>query len=189
MAKLYFYYAAMNSGKSTLLLQSNFNYEERKMQTIIFIPKLIQNKNINSRIGLKKEAINIDESFDFYKYLQDKQNISCIMIDEAQFLKKQQVLDLCHVVDKLNIPVLCYGLRSDFLGEPFEGSKYLLTLADKLIELKTMCYCGKKATMNLRIKKDCESFTSVVKEGPQIEIGGNDKYISLCRKCYYETMN
>lgn len=185
MAKLYFYYSAMNSGKTTMLLQAEFNYDERNMKTVIFIPYIVGN-DVRSRIGIKKEAISFNENFDFYLYLKDKHYINCVFIDEAQFLNKKQVIELCRVVDKLGTPVLCYGLRTDFKGELFEGSKYLLSYADKLIELKTICYCGKKAIMNMRKKSNEESNAFVpVLEGDQIEIGGNDKYISLCRKCYY----
>lgn len=185
-----------------MLLQSEFNYRERDMDVCIFIPKIIQSAVITSRIGIEREAIVFDEYFDFYTYIDNIVKISkkaCIMVDEAQFLCKNQVLQLCQIVDRLDIPVLCYGLRSDFKGEPFEGSKYLLTLADKLIELKTICYCGKKAIMNLRkkvpIPEDTVKATGEntlknriipITEGSQVDIGGNDKYIALCRKCYFD---
>jgi thymidine kinase len=134
-----------------------------------------------------KKARVFDQSFDFYEYLKGVNVIRCVLIDEAQFLTKAQVLNLAKVVDELSIPVLCYGLRTDFLGEPFEGSKYLLAIADKLVELKTICYCGKKATMNLRKKQDATGVVAI-SEGAQVDIGGNDKYIALCRKCYGEFM-
>jgi thymidine kinase len=181
----------MNSGKSTMLLQSAFNYEERGMDVMLFIPKIIGSEYITSRIGLQRKAIVFDTSYDFFNTLGERV-VSCILIDEAQFLTKAHVLQLCRICDELNIPVLCYGLRSDFKGEPFEGSMYLLTLADKLVELKTICLCSKKATMNMRIQTPLNTtiLTSntltPILQGNQIEIGGNDKYISLCRKCYYE---
>ena len=175
----------MNSGKSSLLIQSAFNYKERDMNTMIFIPKVMNTKYIKSRIGLLKEATVFDEKFDFYEFVKEnlKKEIRCLLIDETQFLKKLQVKSLCRVVDKISIPVLCYGLRTDFLGELFEGSQYLLALADKLVELKSMCYCGKKAIMNMRKANDKDKIEPV-REGKQIEIGGNDRYVALCRKCY-----
>ena len=179
MAKLYFYYAAMNAGKTTTLLQSNFNYVERGMSTYLFIPDFV-NSIIQSRIGLKEEAIPFNSTFDFIEFIQTNIRVDCIMVDESQFLSKNQVQQLSQIVDMYNIPVLCYGLRTDFKGEPFEGSKYLLSWADKLIELKTICSCGKKATMNKRINNSGKK----VVDGKQIEIGGNEKYISTCRKCF-----
>jgi thymidine kinase len=178
----------MNSGKSAILLQSAFNYEERNMKVLTFIPKIINCDEIVSRIGLRSKATVFDEEFNFIQCLRSTEGISCVLVDEAQFLTKNHVLQLCQVCDELSIPVLCYGLRSDFLGEPFEGSKYLLVLADKLIEIKNVCFCGKKATMNMRKTTDAEGHASPVTEGNQIDIGGNDKYISLCRKCYFDTI-
>ena len=185
MAKLYFYYSAMNAGKSTTLLQSNYNYHERGMETLVFTP-LLDNRYgagvIASRIGLQAEAIKFDTHFDFYinteKALSKNANIKCLLIDEAQFLKKQQVAQLAAVADQLSIPVLAYGLRSDFQAEPFEGSQYLLAWADAITEIKTICHCGRKAIMNMRIDKK----GMMVIEGNQIEIGGNDRYIAVCRK-------
>jgi thymidine kinase len=187
MAKIRFIYAAMNSGKSTMLLQTAFNYKERGMEVIMFLPKLIGTNLIVSRIGLQHKAIVFDANFNFFDEIKKTIGISCVLIDEAQFLSKEHVLQLCRVCDELNIPILCYGLRSDFKGEPFEGSKYLLTLADELVELKTICVCNKKAIMNMRKVKDTSilSLTPVL-QGDQVEIGGNDKYISLCRKCYFD---
>ncbi len=179
----------MNSGKSAILLQSAFNYGEKNMKVLSFIPEIINCFEIISRIGLRCEAIVFNKEFDFVYYLQSMSDISCVLIDEAQFLSRCQVLQLCRICDEMNIPVLCYGLRSDFLGEPFEGSKYLLTLADKLIEIKNICLCGKKATMNMRKSSDDEKNIIPITEGTQIEIGGNDKYISLCRKCYFDIIN
>jgi thymidine kinase len=179
MPKLFYYMSAMNAGKTTHLLQADFNYNERGMNTLLFIPEIIQQSFIISRIGIKKEAIifnKINNLFDIViKYCQENNNkLSCIFVDEAQFLTRHQVLELCKIVDELSIPVLCYGLRSDFKGCGFEGSDALFHYADKLIEIKTICKCGKKAIMNHR--------TSESKN--QIDIGGNDKYISLCRKCF-----
>jgi thymidine kinase len=185
MAKLYFYYSAMNAGKSTMLLQSSYNYHERGMQTLVFTPSIdtrFAKDTVNSRIGLTAGAITFDSSFDFYVYVQERlknglANLRCILIDEAQFLNKQQVMQLSSIADHLHIPVLTYGLRSDFRGEPFEGSQYLLAWAEELVEIKTICHCGKKATMNMRIDEN----GNAVKSGKQIEIGGNERYISVCR--------
>lgn len=184
MAKLHFYYSAMNAGKTTTLLQSNYNYKERGMNTLLFIPSIDTRHAlgiISSRIGLEAEAIPFQTSFEFFKYIQkaiENEKINCILVDEAQFLTKQQVMELARVADELKIPVLAYGLRSDFLGEPFEGSQYLLAWAEELSEIKTICHCGKKATMNARLNTKGE----LTREGEQIEIGGNDRYIALCRK-------
>ncbi|MBX9621668.1 MAG: thymidine kinase [Alphaproteobacteria bacterium] len=186
MAKLHFYYSAMNAGKTTTLLQSNYNYQERGMNTLLFIPSIDTRHAlgiISSRIGLQNEAHAFEKDFDFFNFVKDhaqKQKISCILIDEAQFLSKKQVFQLTHIVDELKIPVLAYGLRSDFMGEPFEGSKYLLALAEEITEIKTICHCGRKATMNARIDEN----GYVLREGEQVEIGGNDRYIALCRKHY-----
>lgn len=185
MAKLYFYYSAMNAGKTTTLLQSEYNYRERGMKTILFTP-LIDDRyklgTITSRIGLKAKATSYDNSFNFYEYIEDQlknqENLKCILVDEAQFLSKEQVLQLSDVADFLKLPVLTYGLRSDFLGEPFEGSKYLLTMAEELNEIKTICHCGRKATMNARMDQDGK----ILRHGQQVEIGGNEKYISLCHR-------
>ena len=186
MAKLHFYYSAMNAGKTTTLLQSSYNYQERGMKTLLFIP-IIDDRfkvgAIKSRIGLSSEAIAFDSDLDFFAYVgteQKKEKISCVLVDEAQFLSKHQVHQLMDVATQLNIPVLAYGLRSDFLGEPFEGSKYLLAWAQELNEIKTICHCGRKATMNARIDKEGKMVT----QGEQIEIGGNDRYIALCYKHY-----
>ncbi|MFN7663166.1 MAG: thymidine kinase [Alphaproteobacteria bacterium] len=186
MAKLHFYYSAMNAGKTTTLLQSSYNYRERGMRTLLFTP-LIDNRfkvgSITSRIGLASDAHPFEASFNFFDYIdqhnrQDK--VSCVLVDEAQFLSKKQVQELADVATQLNIPVLAYGLRSDFLGEPFEGSQYLLAWAQELNEIKTICWCGRKATMNARI----DGNGHMVQKGEQIEIGGNDRYIALCYKHY-----
>jgi len=186
MAKLHFYYSAMNAGKTTTLLQSNHNYRERGMMTLMFTPSLddrYQKGLIKSRIGLEQDAIPFDADFNFLEYVSQyiqkaSHQIKCILVDEAQFINKTQVQELARIVDELKIPVLCYGLRTDFQGEPFEGSKYLLAWAEEMTEIKTICHCGKKATMNARVNDKGE----IVTVGDQIEIGGNDKYISLCRK-------
>jgi thymidine kinase len=178
MPKLYFYYSAMNAGKTTTLLQSSFNYKERGMTPILFVPDVIGD-TIRSRIGLEETAIPISRNFDFEKYMLEHSG-DCILVDEAQFLTREQVRQLGRVVGYYNTPVLCYGLRTDFLGEPFEGSKYLLALADDIVEIKTICSCGKKATMNIRFTDG-----NRVYEGNQIEIEGNvNKYVAVCRKCY-----
>ena len=177
MAKLYFYYAAMNAGKTAHLLQANFNYIERGMKTMMYIPE-IAGKKIRSRAGLEADAYDFCTGMNFLNNLCDYYNqFSCILIDEAQFLTKEQVSQLGKIVDCWNIPVLCYGLRTDFKGELFEGSAALLAIADNIKEIKTICTCGKKAIMNMRLDGD--------KQGEQIDIGGNDKYISKCRKCFY----
>jgi len=175
----------MNAGKSTTLLQSSYNYNERGMDTLLFVPEIDTRYGagkISSRIGLEQNAVNFDENFDFYYHVEQalhaNNNIKCILIDEAQFLNKTQVEQLCRITESLNIPALAYGLRSDFRGEPFEGSRYLMAWADQLIELKTICHCGKKATMNMRVNEHGEK----VSEGAQIEIGGNERYVATCRK-------
>lgn len=184
MAKLYFYYSAMNAGKSTVLLQSSYNYKERGMDTLLYAPSIDDRYGmgkITSRIGLSSEAKSIDKDFDIFadvdKEYSKNANIACVLIDEAQFLIKAQVKQLCEIVDKLDIPVLCYGIRTDFQAEPFEGSLYLLALADNLVEVKTVCHCGRKALMNMRV----DAAGNQVKSGAQIQIGGNDLYVSTCR--------
>jgi thymidine kinase len=184
MAKLHFFYSTMNAGKSTSLLQSNHNYLESNLDTIIFLPDETSKSSkgqIVSRIGLKAKAVIADKDFNFIVYIKKNKTskLSCILIDEAQFLSKIQIRQLGEVADKLNIPVMCYGIRTDFRGELFEGSSELLALADNLIELKTICYdCGRKATMVVRVDKDGR----VVTEGSKIQIGGNDQYTPVCRK-------
>jgi thymidine kinase len=184
MAKLHFFYSTMNAGKSTSLLQSNHNYLESNLDTLIFLPdetNKASNGQIVSRIGLKAKAVIADKSFNFISYIKNNKTpkLSCVLIDEAQFLSKVQIRQLGEVADKLNIPVMCYGIRTDFRGELFEGSSELLALADNLIELKTICYdCGRKATMVVRVDEDGK----VVTEGSKIQIGGNDIYTPVCRK-------
>lgn len=183
MAKLYFYYSAMNAGKSTNLLQSAYNYKERGMDTLLYTAKLDHRAGVGtiaSRIGLQSNSATYDADFNLFDDVKNKlaknPNIKCIFIDEAQFLNKDQVSQLSLITIELKTPVVCYGLRSDFLGEPFEGSKYLLAWADSLTEIKTICHCGRKATMNLRL----DSTGKVTRKGEQVEIGGNDKYVAVC---------
>ncbi|MGJ8639621.1 MAG: thymidine kinase [Opitutaceae bacterium] len=188
MAKLYFYYSAMNAGKSTVLLQSSHNYHERGMQTLLLTPEIDQRAGtgtIASRIGLSKDAQPFKETENLFSIIcaaHGDQALACILIDEAQFLTRQQVEELSKVADDIGIPVLCYGLRTDFKGNLFPGSAALLGWADNLIELKTICHCGRKATMNLRQGPDGKA----IKEGEQVEIGGNERYISMCRKHFVE---
>lgn len=188
MAKVYFYYAAMNAGKSTTLLQADFNYRERGMQTMLWTAQHDERSGrgtIGSRIALSAPAETFDENVDLYAEISSelkRRRLDCILVDEAQFLSQRQVLQLCEVADRLTIPILCYGLRTDFQGKLFPGSAGLLALADKLIELKAVCDCGRKATMNLRV--DSEGHAVAV--GEQTEIGGNDRYIALCRKHFFE---
>jgi thymidine kinase len=184
MAKLYFYYSSMNAGKSTSLLQSSYNYRERGMNTLVMAPELDDRYrvgHVTSRIGLESEATTFgpgDNLQEIISTANANEPIHCVLIDEAQFLTKEQVFELTEVTDAMNIPVLAYGLRTDFRGEPFEGSKYLLAWADNLKEIKAICHCGTKATMVVRM----DEYGNAVQEGAQIEIGGNDRYVSMCRK-------
>jgi len=181
MAKLYFYYSAMNAGKSTTLLQAAHNYEERGMRVLLFTPRIDDRAGIGtiaSRIGLSRPAFAFDKSFDLFVHIAREHqgsSVSCVFMDEAQFLTSAQVLQLTLVCDRLNIPVLCYGIRTDFQGEPFEGSKYLLAWADVLGEVKTICHSGKKATMNVRL----DAQGNRVLAGEQVAIGLN--YVSVSR--------
>ncbi|WP_072669561.1 thymidine kinase [Vibrio injensis] len=190
MAQMYFYYSAMNAGKSTTLLQSSFNYQERGMTPVIFTAA-IDNRfgvgKVSSRIGLEADAHLFDDTTDLLQaitQLNTEQKRHCVLVDECQFLTREQVYQLTEVVDKLDIPVLCYGLRTDFLGELFEGSKYLLSWADKLIELKTICHCGRKANMVIRTDEQ----GNAISEGDQVDIGGNDRYVSVCRQHYKQAL-
>ncbi|MDR0555908.1 MAG: thymidine kinase [Holosporaceae bacterium] len=181
MASFYFYYSAMNAGKTSSLLQTDHNYREKSMETLLFTYAMDTRFGpgvIYSRIGLRKQAITFDKYFDFFRYVKGARSVACVLVDEAQFLTKVQVDQLGDVVDLLNIPVLAYGLRTDFRGDDFDGSQRLLAIADIIIELKTVCHCGKKATMNMRIDENGNK----ISEGEQIEIGGNEKYVSVCRK-------
>ena len=188
MAKLYFNYSSMNAGKSTMLLQANHNYTERGMNAQLYTSELdtrFGNDEITSRIGLKKKSNIFTTETDIYSDILNKNNevlVDCLLIDEAQFLTKEQVAQLGMIVDKLDIPVLAFGIRTDFQGNLFEGSKYLLAWADNLKEIKTVCHCGRKATMVLRINDK----GLVIEDGMQIEIGGEDKYVSVCRKHFFE---
>ena len=191
MAKLHFFYSTMNAGKSTSLLQSNHNYLESNLKTLLFLPKEISDKadsNIVSRIGLKAKAISIDNEFKFYEYVKniEYKNINCIFVDEAQFLTKEQVRNLSKISDKLDIPVMCYGIRTDFQGELFHGSSELLAIADNLNELKTICSeCDKKATMVVRLDENGD----VILECEKILVGGNEIYKTVCRKHFRELTN
>lgn len=184
MAQLYFYYSAMNAGKSTSLLQSAYNYRERGMHSIIYTAGLDDRYGIGkvtSRIGLQADAKLYSKDDDLFASIQQdeqERSLDCIFIDEAQFLTKEQVRQLVEVVDELDVPVLAYGLRTDFLGETFEGSHYLLAWADKLFELKTVCHCGRKANFVVRLDEQGNAVTG----GDQVQIGGNDTYESMCRK-------
>lgn len=188
MAKFYFYYSSMNAGKSTALLQSSYNYRERGMQTLVLAPDFDDRYGIGkvtSRIGLEAEATTFATDQDLLQVVTERLKdgpLHCVLVDEAQFLTKEQVYQLGEVTDELNIPVLAYGLRTDFQGEPFLGSKYLLAWADNLKELKAICFCGGKATMVIRLADDGNAIT----QGSQVEIGGNDRYISMCRKHFKE---
>jgi thymidine kinase len=190
MAKVYFYYAAMNAGKSTVLLQSSYNYRERGLRTLLFTPAIdtrYGSGRIESRIGLRSGATSLvpaDNIFNRVRTEHENQAVACVLIDEAQFLSGEQVWQLTDIADTLGIPVLCYGLRTDFQGKLFPGSGALLALADDVTELKTICHCGKKATMNLRMDHEGRA----VKDGAQIEIGGNDRYVAMCRKHFKEAL-
>lgn len=188
MAKLYFYYASMNAGKSTTLLQAAFNYQERGMETMLWTAELDDRYEvgaITSRIGLKAEAHRFRPEtnlFDEVLAEQARRPLACVLVDEAQFLSRDQVLQLARLADEKNIPIVTYGLRTDFQAELFPGSAALLGIADTLVELKAVCECGRKATMNLRVDAD----GNAVKEGAQTEVGGNDRYVALCRKHFME---
>ena len=191
MAQLYFYYSTMNAGKSTSLLQSAYNYKERGLNSVIYtaaIDDRTQAGQVSSRIGLSQEANVFRSDTDLFKEISEQhqlKKIDCLLVDESQFLSKLQVQQLTEVVDELNIPVLCYGIRTDFQGELFDGSRHLLAWADKMIELKTICSCGKKANMVVRHDEEL----NVAKGGDQIEIGGNDRYLSLCRTHFKKAMS
>jgi thymidine kinase len=190
MAKLYFYYAAMNAGKSTTLLQADFNYRERGMHTMLWTAAH------DDRAGTGRIASRLDIGAEAYAYQPDtdlfaavgeemaKGPLHCVLVDEAQFLTLDQVLQLCRLADECNLPVLCYGLRTDFVGALFPGSAALLALADALIELKAVCECGRKATMNLRVDASGRAVT----RGEQTEIGGNDRYVAMCRRHFFQRL-
>ena len=190
MAKLYFYYAAMNAGKSTTLLQADYNYRERGMETMLWTAAHDDRAGagtIGSRIALSAPAHSFSPEVDLLDAVGEelkRRKLDCILVDEAQFLTRDDVLQLCRVSDELGIPVLCYGLRTDFQGQLFEGSAALLALADALVELKAVCECGRKATMNLRVDSEGHAVAS----GAQTEIGGNDRYVALCRRHFFERL-
>ena len=183
MAKLYFNYSSMNAGKSTALLQANHNYLERGMKTKMFTfsgDNRYEENRIVSRIGISADALPFSKDTDLFRSLiedKDQKEIKCVLIDEAQFLTKEQVAQLGRIVDELDTAVLAFGIRTDFQGELFEGSKYLLAWADNLKEIKTVCWCGRKATMVVRLDKQ----GNILSQGEQLEIGGNEKYVPLCR--------
>jgi len=190
MAKLYFYYSAMNAGKSSTLIQSSYNYRERGMNTLVLKPQidtLSDHNKVSSRIGLDADAVSfspVENLLDIGQGRHDNSPLHCVLVDEAQFLVKKQVHQLGEIADQLDIPVLTYGLRTDFQGNLFEGSQYLLAWADALVEIKTICHCGRKATMVLRM----DGGGNIVREGHQIKVGGNDLYMSVCRKHFKEGM-
>ena len=190
MAKLYFYYASMNAGKSTTLLQADFNYRERGMATMLWTAALDSRsgeRRVASRIGLAADANKFEAGTDLWAEIMAAhavQPLACVLVDEAQFLSKQQVWQLARVADEGGIPVLCYGLRTDFQGELFPGSAVLLGIADALVELKAVCHCGRKATMNLRV----DEHGAAVIAGEQTEIGGNDRYVALCRRHFSQAL-
>jgi thymidine kinase len=184
MAKVYFYYSAMNAGKSTIMLQSSYNYRERGMHTLVLTPAIDTRAGtgrVKSRIGLEASATAFVAGDDLLALTgaeHQRQKLSCVLVDEAQFLSRAQVDQLTEVADGLGIPVLCFGLRTDFQGHLFAGSERLLAVADNLNEIKTICHCGRKATMNLRV----DASGRAVREGEQIEIGGNERYVAVCRR-------
>ena len=188
MAQLYFYYSTMNAGKSTHLLQSSYNYRERGLSTLLYTAKIddrFAHGKVTSRLGISAEALLFDNSTNLYNDVLERlkqDQLDCLLIDEAQFLTTEQVKQLTDVVDNCHIPVLAYGIRTDFLGQTFSGSAALLAWADKLIELKTICHCGRKA--NFVVRRDQQG--NVVTDGDQIEVGGNERYESLCRAHFKE---
>ncbi|MDP2130859.1 MAG: thymidine kinase [Erythrobacter sp.] len=189
MAKLYFYYASMNAGKSSHLLQADFNYRERGMRTMLWTAALDSRSAgmVRSRIGLESEAQRFHPDTDLWAEVAAAHAatpLDCVLVDEAQFLDPKQVWQLARLADEAGVPVLCYGLRTDFQGELFPGSAVLLGIADALVELKAVCHCGRKATMNLRV----DASGKAVRQGQQTEIGGNDRYVALCRKHFSQAL-
>ncbi|QZD96078.1 thymidine kinase [Qipengyuania gelatinilytica] len=190
MAKLYFYYASMNAGKSSTLLQTAFNYGERGMKVSLWTAALDDRPGfgaISSRIGLASDAHRYEQDTDIEAHVlaeHAESELACVLVDEAQFLTQEQVWQLARLADKAGIPVLCYGLRTDFQGELFPGSAALLGIADALVEMKAVCDCGRKATMNLRVDANGKA----VSEGAQTEIGGNDRYVAMCRRHFCEAL-
>ena len=190
MAKLYFHYATMNAGKSTILLQASHNYVERGMQTLLLTARLDDRAGpgrIASRIGIGAQAGTYGAECDLFARIEARLAegpCACVFVDEAQFLTRDQVWQLARAVDDLGVPVMCYGLRVDFRGELFPGSAALLALADEMREVRTICHCGRKATMVVRLGADGRALT----EGAQVQIGGNETYVSLCRRHWREAM-
>jgi thymidine kinase len=190
MAKLYFYYASMNAGKSSTLLQTAFNYGERGMKVSLWTAALDDRPGfgaISSRIGLASDAHRFEADTDIEERVleeHEETTLACVLVDEAQFLTRDQVWQLARLADDAGIPVLCYGLRTDFQGELFPGSAALLGIADALVEMKAVCDCGRKATMNLRVDANGKA----VNEGAQTEIGGNDRYVAMCRRHFSEAL-
>ena len=188
MAKLYFNYSTMNAGKSAILLQASHNYRERGMETYLLTADFDGRAGVGkiaSRIGIEAEAETYSQSDDLYDRIESRLAqgpVACVLIDEAQWMTREQVWQLARAVDDLSVPVMCYGLRVDFQGELFPGSAALLALADEMREVRTICHCGKKATMVIRVDADGNAVT----EGAQIEVGGNDRYVSLCRRHWRE---
>ena len=191
MAKLYFQYSTMNAGKSTVLLQASHNYQERGMETYLLTAQLDNRAGegkIGSRIGISKKADTFSVGDNLFKKIKKRLSlgeIACVLIDEAQFLDEEQVWQLARAVDDLNIPVMCYGLRVDFMGKLFSGSAALLALSDEMREIRTICFCGKKATMVVRRDEKGNTLT----DGAQVQIGGNETYVSLCRRHWREAVN
>lgn len=191
MAKLYFHYATMNAGKSTMLLQASYNYQERGMRTAIFIAAHDDRAGLGrvaSRIGLSSEALPFRDGDDLFEIITSMHNdepIACVFVDEAQFLSQEQVWQLARVCDRVGVPVMAYGLRTDFQGKLFPGSLELLAIADELREVRTICFCGRKATMVVRMDEEGR----VMRHGAQVEVGGNEKYVSLCRRHWEEKMH
>lgn len=191
MAKLYFYYSSMNAGKSTALLQSSYNYRERGMNTLVLIPAIDTRAGkgiVQSRIGIKSDGVSFSAGDDLYSLAEKmlaEAPLHCVLVDEAQFLTRAQVYQLSEITDRLSIPVLAYGLRTDFQGELFEGSRALLAWADNLKELKTICHCGRKAIMVVRM----DEHGKPVSKGSQVQIGGNEQYVSMCRVHFKETVH
>lgn len=188
MAKLYFNYSTMNAGKSTILLQASYNYNERGMETYLLTADFDERSGqgqIASRIGIQAKADIYGESSDLFEMIRNrlaKGPVACILVDEAQWLSEIQVWQLARAVDDLNVPIMCYGLRVDFMGKLFPGSAALLALADEMREVRTICHCGRKATMVVRRGPDGKA----LKDGPQVQVGGNDTYVSLCRRHWRE---
>ena len=185
MAKLFFRYSAMNAGKSTSLLQIAYNYEEQGQTVQLFTASIDDRSghgSIASRLGIQRQAEVFDATTDFLALLTPQTQLACVLIDESQFLTPAQVRQLHQVAHTVDIPTICFGLRSDFQGNPFPGAAYLLTLADDIEEIKTICACGRKATMNIRIDAQGKR----VREGEQVEIGGNERYQQACARCFYQ---